>query len=582
MRRTDWPIIGAVCAFVHITGAVLTRYYYSNIIPHYDSVGGLLMAGETLEISRSLGYWAGVQHAWALAPLSILQNLFPALLSIFLDPTPQSLQLYNSSAFAVAAVSVAWAMRSLGAGVGAMLLTVAAILLGDALYWWDLGIFDFRRDFAMYALMVATLFVGLVTVNDDGKAAPSALKALAFGMLVGLTTISRDSAPLLLFLLILAPIGVLWGWTGLSGNWRRQFSVLGLALAGFTPFGLIWVSKLDALLRRVANPLIMYGVDPNGHATLVENLQRIPDAITGVFRYPFQDAIWLSPLVIALYAAGVWFATRGAARAVPPPAQRRAAVFLAACSVWIPIALHLFLSVGLKWSASQPPIVAMAPYLPSLISLVTLTGAVCIWNAPALATRRGAAIAVTVASLVFAVMPARALTRLIDYPYGTFKAHLAAMSLTGTGGAPARYAVLTQKTELFRVPAIQYLAQSRGLPVPKLVQFKTSSHDGLDFQIAIPASSEDQQLILAAMEQAIRCDADYIVVETDMAQYALTDVNLLLYAKGSAMVRAILRDLGDNRALTLDAASGVYVLDNRSRSTCATASAPAPKLKPAG
>jgi hypothetical protein len=563
-------VIGAVCVFVHIIGAVLTRYYYTNIIPHYDSVGGLLQAGETLQMSRTFGYLAGLQHAWGLAPLSILQNVFPGLLSLFLDPTPHSLQLYNSCAFAVAAFSVTWALRSLGAGIGAILLTVAAILLGDALYWWDLGIFDFRRDFAMYALFIATLFMGMAAVDSRDTAKTPVFTAVAFGVLVGLAALSRDSAPLLLTLLILAPIGVFWAWSGFKGEWRRQFTVLGLSLAGFVPFGLMWLSKLDALLQRVANPLIMYGVDPNGQVTFFDNLRRIPDAITGVFRYPFQDAIWLSPVILIGFAIGIWFATRSShsAQARRTPAQHRAAIFLLACAVWIPIALHSFLSIGLKWAANQPPIVAMAPYLPVLISLVAVSAAACLWCAGSLASKRGTAIAGLVATLVLAAMPARALTRLIDYPPGTYKAHLGAVSLSGANGQPARYAVLTQKSELFRVPAIQFLAQSRGLPPPKLIYFKTSKHDGLDFQIAVPPAAEDQQLILAAMDQAIRCDADYIVVETDLSQYALSDVNLLLYAKGQDMMRGVLRDLGQNRVLTLDAASGVYMLDNRSRSTC--------------
>ncbi len=587
IRNRDWAVLAIVLLGFHILGTALVRYYYGYNIAHYDSVGGLIQSIQTLEVYHDQGYIAGLAAAWEKAPLSITQNLFAAVFAPYIDPDPQGLQLYNTLAFGVAALGMLVLLRRFGGGVPAILLGVAGILLGDALYWWDLGAFDFRRDFGLYGLICGMILLGGAYLAGPLSTKREVALGLLFGVVTGLTLICRDSAPVLMMGVAIVPLAALWALSGFRDGWIRQLRKVAWPLIGFAPFAIIFFLKLGQLLDRVSNPLVMYGIDADGSNTLVSNARRIPDAVFGLFAYPYNKAPWLSTILVLLTFAGLGYicfrarramksgagqaaiAETGAADAANEmKARTRVVWFLIGTAAWTPVFLHLFFAVYLKWAADQPPIVAMAPYMLTLVGLTAAIAAALLFCGNQFSTRTGKSVAVALFAVIALAIPVRALTRMIQYPPGTYEFHLDLARMSNRSGGPAVVAGLTDRTELMRIPAIQLLALQRGLPL--LQQLRVRTHEGqtVDFQIGIPDDPTLRASILDVMDKALRCDADYIVASLDPAFYARPGERLLIYAHGAEMVGGIIADLSGAVARTLDPEKTTVLLDNRQRATC--------------
>ena len=598
IRGQDWAIVACFVTVFHIVGTALVRYYYGYHIAHYDSVGGLIQGVQTLQAYHDHGYLAGLASGWEKAPLSITQNMFAALLAPYLDPDPQGLQLYNTLAFAVAATSMMVLLRRFGAGIPAIMLGMAALLLGDALYWWDLGVFDFRRDFAMYCLISSMLMLGGAYLAGPQKLSGEIRLGLAFGVITGLTLICRDSAPLLMMGVAIVPLAVFWAYGGLRDGWMPQLRKAIWPLVGFVPFAIVFFLKLSQLLDRVANPLVMFGIDADGPNTLISNARRIPDALLGLFAYPFNNTPWISSALVLLMIAGLgylcfrsWRGSRAAAPADAPAletaapetpvatddeaaaarARTRILWFLLGAAIWVPTFLHIFFAGILKWAADQPPIVAMAPYLLTLAGVSLAIAAGIIFSSRQFSTRTGKAIAFALVAAIALAAPARALSRLIGYPPGTYEAHVDLARLSSNTGGPAVVATLTDRSELMRTPAIQLMALQRGLPMLQQLRVQTHEGESLDFQIGIPDDLTLRASILDAMDKALRCNADYIVASREPGFYAREGDRLLIYAHGAEMIGEIVADLSDHVVRALDAENTTVLMDNRQRTTCPAA-----------
>lgn len=590
IRGTDWAVLAGFVVGFHILGTALVRYFYSYHIAHYDSVGGLIQALETLQVYHNQGYAAGVAEAWNKAPLSISQNMFSALLAPYVDPSPQGIQLYNTLACSVAAVGMLVLLRRFEAGALAIGLGLVSILLGDALYWWDLGAFDFRRDFGMYAFMCGALFLGTTYFVGALRMRGEILLGLAFGIAMGLTLVCRDSAPLLMMGVVVAPLTALWVFVAVRDGWITQIRKLAWPLIGFSPFAIVFFLKLGDLLARIANPLTMYGISPNGSDSLVGNARRVPDAVLGLFGYPFNKAPLISTVLVLLTLLTLgflcWRAMRSKAQEAPSSESqqgmqvqepggdqhvvaRRAVVFLLATAVWVPIFLHLFFSLVLKWASDQPPIVAMAPYLLVLVGVTAAIAAGIIYSRNQIPHGAGRFIVSALILAMIVAAPARALTRMPVYPPGTYTQHLQYTRLTNAQGGAAVIATLTDNTGLMRAPAIQLMSLQLGLPQPEILKFRTDDGGTLDLQIGIPPEPEVRESLLAAMDRAIRCKADFIVVDKDPAAYTKPEKRLLLYGFGDKLASGLLADLGDKVMRSLDQNGQIVLIDNRMRSGCA-------------
>ena len=594
IRGQDWAIVACFVTVFHIVGTALVRYYYGYHIAHYDSVGGLIQGVQTLQAYHENGYMAGLASGWEKAPLSITQNMFAALLAPYLDPDPQGLQLYNTLAFAAAATSMMVLLRRFGVGIPAIMLGMAALLLGDALYWWDLGVFDFRRDFAMYCLISSMLMLGGAYLAGPQKLSGEIRLGLAFGVVTGLTLICRDSAPLLMMGVAIVPLAAFWVYGGFSDGWMPQLRKAIWPLVGFVPFAIVFFLKLSQLLDRVANPLVMFGIDADGPNTLISNARRIPDTLLGLFEYPFNRAPWISSALVLLMIAGLgylcfraWRAASANAAAAETPApeaseaagdeaaaaraRTRIVLFLLGTAVWVPVFLHIFFSGILKWAADLPPIVAMAPYLLTLAGVSALVAAGIIFSSRQFSTRTGKAIAFALVAAIAVAAPARALSRLIGYPPGTYEAHVDLARLSSNSGGPAVVATLTDRSELMRTPAIQLMALQRGLPMLQQLRVQTHEGESIDFQIGIPGDPTLRASILDAMDKALRCNADYIVASREPGFYAREGDRLLIYAHGAEMIGGIVADLSDHVVRALDAENTTVLIDNRQRTTCPAA-----------
>ncbi len=349
---------------------------------------------------------------------------------------------------------------------------------------------------------------------------------------------------------------------------------------------MIFFLKLGQLLERISNPLLMYGIDADGSNTLISNARRIPDAVLGLFNYPFNKAPGLSTILVLMTFASLGYicflawramksgtgeaATAGTAAAddiTEKRARGRVVWFLLGTAVWVPVLLHLFFAVYLKWATDQPPVVAMAPYMLTLTGLSAKIGAALVFGAPQFSTRTGKIIALLLFAAISLSIPARTLTRMIQYLPGTYESHLDLARLSNLSGGPAVVAGLTDRTELMRTPAIQLLALQHGLST--LQQLKINTHEGqtVDFQIGIPDDPTLRAFILDAMDKALRCDADYIVANLDPAFCARSSERLLIYAHVADMVSGTIA-LANGVVRTLDPEKTTVLLDSRQRNIC--------------
>lgn len=298
----------------------------------------------------------------------------------------------------------------------------------------------------------------------------------------------------------------------------------------------------------------------------------------GESHYPFNTTPWITPLLVLALLAAIGFLWREARRkpqdepvAKQSAENRRAVIFLTATAVWIPVSLHILLSVGVKLSANHSFIAGIAAYLPVLIGLSAILAAAFIFLQGQFATRPGSLIACVLIGAIVISIPARAMSRLMGYLPGTYQKHEEMARLFGASATPPVIGVLSLRTELFRVPAIELIAKMKGLPSPRLLYYQPEGEGQLDFQIGIPPQEERQQKILAGMDRALRCDADFIVAEVTPGSYSGTGSNLLLYTLGEEMVSRLRADLADSPKLPLAPDGSAVLIDNKSRSACASA-----------
>jgi hypothetical protein len=578
LNRWSLAVFAAALLIFHALGVWLVADYYSDHIAHYDSVGTYIQAFQVVTIEQSEGYSAALQAAFAQPPLSITQSAFEGILSPILDLTPESIQLYNTLTLGVGMFGVMvffCAARMPLAGVG---LALALIFVPDLLYWWDLGVFDFRRDAGMYGLLTGALFLGAAYFTTPLPTLRArAIWGVAFGVVAGLTMISRDSAPIYLAGVVLAPLGLLWLYVLVARKAGPQLDRSAWALLGFAPFGLVFFMRLDAVLERVTNPMIMYGVDSAGEISLTNNLSRLSDALAGQFAYPFntqpQLGLWVVLATCAALAALAIVAALRARASAPtetPPENGVRLVFIVAAGVWIPIFVHLFLSVIVRWGDNLGPIAGIAPYMPAMIGVTALFAGVMLVSHSAFTTRTGQVVALTLTAFVVAAMPMRALSRQPDYGPHSFGFHQSMASLTGADGNAARVAEMAQATESLRVPALQFIALQRGTPAPQRLTFTSEKFGLLDFAAANPPEEADRAAVLASMDRAIRCDADYILLDGNPAVYAQSNNPLLLFTHGRPLVEALLRDLEAQPSERIPQTETTFalLLDNRARAAC--------------
>lgn len=565
-------IVAATILAFGVYHSIAVGTFYASHIAHYDSVGTLLYATQTLNVYAEKGYAAAISHAWQLPPLSIVQNLFVAFAAPLLQPVPASIQLYNVVAVSIALIAVAIMAYRLGLSAWVGSLVVMSFFLPDVLYYWNLGLFDFRRETGFYSLLTAALaFSAAITLSPKREGA--LFDGFALGLLCGLFLCSRDNAAPVGAGLIFMPTAALWVRNFLAGNASIVAQQILGSFLGFSPFLLVFALRLGDILSRLFDPLTMYANGGDSVDSFVGNFMLPVRAVIGGDSYPFNDFQFatiillaaLGALLLVTFLVSLWQAKSSdgmmSHQFITSTAPSLPSLLFLAC--WPPVFMHLFLSFGAKWASGQGLIAGIAPYVPACVGITFLVTAL------AKLLDRGAGRAGCIAgALAIAVsVPVRAETRMIEYPPEMFPAHVYLGSLvTKNGGSPV-FAELADSD--LRVPSIMLLAAMKGLPEPKRLRFSVEGAGDYDMQIATPAPDRIP-VFLHAIETAALCDSDFIIINPDNKRYSDNTSPLLIQAHGASLIDNLRIKLAASpqTKIFLTSSEFVVLLDNTSRSEC--------------
>jgi hypothetical protein len=231
--------------------------------------------------------------------------------------------------------------------------------------------------------------------------------------------------------------------------------------------------------------------------------------------------------------------------------------------VWAVVWIHLFLSFYVGWRPTLPFTALAPPYLPSLIGLYAIIAAGLVRFAFVGPRWARALVACTAAIAILGAAAWRIEGRTYETPSWMKKANEEVAELSRSDRRSPVFAELIHET--IQIPMIAYRSLQSGLAVPQRLRF-LGTHDTA---IAAPSDPVEVRELLKAMESAVRCQSDFVIVSNKLSEYAREGSPLLIYRHGRAIVERLLSELPVIRGPYFDGvADSILVLDNRARATC--------------
>jgi len=569
--------IGLLAAVFYIYGRWAIDDYYTKAIPHYDSVGLYIKYFKLLDLIRAEGLGAALATMTGDS-LSPLQVMFTILFSPVLEKSMASFHLYNTLCLLPALLSMYYCARSLRLTRGIALLFAATLLAPGGLYWWDMGVFDLRRDTGTLFLLTATLF-GLIAYfrGEFPSERARTVMGVCAGVSAGLCLLSRDTAFGFLFGVAVLPALLLWLWA----FWRKSILAntrdLAAPLAGFVPGLLVWLFFLQGVLDRIFDPYLFYGAGNPPLATLQQN------AILPLFLLTdlFEPYVWLKgtfatstilgllALTAAIGAVASLIRTGSDEDSSSFGAKASSSIALLGISAVVLIYVSVFLAFVVGWQPleGQPLLVTAAPYYYALPAFYCIVLALLVL----LPRNQGTVVQALVAVLGFAVITAglstRSQTRKPEYPEWFTQMHLDVGRVLAT---VPDLPVVAELSDTLRLPAVQLLAIQNGGREPQRLRF-TYAERSLDFAVAGPEDPSENAAFEKTIIEAVLCQSDFVLVETDINRYKDPGSAKYLNSQGAAMVQEITSALpqsGRTRYGPVGEPPMFELIDNRTRSAC--------------
>lgn len=514
---------------------LVVRQHYREYPPHYDSIGLFADLFQLLNWVPIYGVGFLLPHAFS-SGLSWLQPAYALALSWAPIKSPEGLVSLNFVLLLAAQAAIVTYGRTYR--FGRLRQAVATILpvVPGALYAWDGGIQDLRRDVQLVLLALAVLFMALAYVT-----APTRPRGLALGLLVGLAQWSRDNAAAIILIVALPAVVVAVARSRSSGGIA---GLLRLAAVPVTVFLLIAV--------------------PYYAATLSGTISRYTETVWGIGESRVESllAFWNMPfnvllggdsrlsgrVRVALVTAGLLAAavattyTLWRARIVTVDRQRLrepAFALLLASGIWVVVAVFLYntllLGYGARWHG--------VPFLPMMVGIVAmmvgLTGAVRL--APTADSRVGPLVVGIGCAVLLASAPLR---MVLNQPKADgvdgINALRAATAEIGAraGGRPVAFlAYDTLSRHHFRY----YAALDN---TPNVIEFELLAKaygEIIDLDQPVRPGDDPRQLQLR-LDEMLRRWADFALVYADTARYADPREPLWPYQVGRPVVDGLLAD----------------------------------------
>jgi hypothetical protein len=180
--------VGGWTLVLYLLTFLVVRQHYLEYPPHYDSIGLFANLFEIFNNVQRHGASSAIPGAFK-SGLSWLQPAYALALSWAPIKSPEGLVSLNFVLLLAAQATIVSYGRTFGFSPLRQVVAATVPVVPGALYAWDGGIQDLRRDVQLILLALAILFMSLAYVTS-----PDWRRGAALGLLVGLAQWSRDNA----------------------------------------------------------------------------------------------------------------------------------------------------------------------------------------------------------------------------------------------------------------------------------------------------------------------------------------------------------------------------------------------------
>jgi hypothetical protein len=484
--------------------------------------------------------------------------LFAFLLSPVLQPTPESLQLYNTSCVALLVVSIYLAARTLGAGPARSVLATLVVFIPDTLYWWSGGLLDWQRDPSFLCLLAASFFLFFAYLGQ-----PTIFRAVGFGVSAGLTLISRDSSLPTLLLMFTGLYAATVVRACLRGELKSIFVELSLPLVVAAPFILYFVLfQLKPTIARLGNPFIAFAIGADVGTSFRGNWA-VP--IYMMVGPPNDLGLVVDPNVILYSGLGISALLAWAVGHQHAIIQRRMLTAMLAGALWVAVATMILLICvyGLRPLSFGSIKHAFYPVL--ILPLVALFGTVLL--IPTGDRYVSSCISVLAVTLLAYSAQARVLLKTPIEERGLINS-IPDLQGIAAAGEQRTWAFLWH--ERVSLDVIAYYAAQRGSPTPRKIRFRGPDGSLLDTEIGLP-DRVSASVVRELLQQTIIECAGWIVVSTQSELYNNPKHPLFLYQHGKPLVDDILQKFSEFIIFRFSVAGApIVVIDNIRARSCGT------------
>jgi hypothetical protein len=533
-RNVGFAVGGWTLALYAATFVVVRRYYVDHL-PHYDSVGSYAHLFSLVNQLHERGLTYVLVNA-DTSSMSWLQPTYTLLLAWAPIKAPEWLVSQNFVLLLGAQAAIVAYARTFGFSRRRQVVLALLPLLPGALYPWDGGIQDLRRDVELALLALAVLFLALAYV-----AAPSWPRGLALGLLVGLAQWSRDNAAAIILIVTLPPIALAVIYAVRSGSVARLARLALLPLAVFLLLALPYYGlTLEPTIWRFTSSV--WGVGEDRVESLLAFWSMPASVLLGGDRRLGGDPR-VAATTLAMLAGGVltigllWRA--GAVTVDPRRLCQPASLPLLAGGAWVTVAVVLYnsllLGYGARWHAM--------PFLPIYVGLVAILAGLAglVERAP---TAPGWLVPLVVGggcALVAASVPLRMVLGAPPAVGSAGVAEVRAATVEIAERAQGRPIAFLWHDGFGRHHARYYSAQADRPLLAEYEYFAVANGDPIDLDQPIRPGDQPAEL-RARLDRTIRRWADYAFVCTDTTRYADAEAILWPYQVGRPVVEGLMAD----------------------------------------
>jgi hypothetical protein len=511
--------------------------HYQVFPPHYDSIGIFAGLFELINQVGQRGVLAMLPTAFA-SGTSWLLPAYGLLLAWAPVKAPEWLVSLNFLLLLAAQGAIVTYGQTFGFSRLRQIVIALVPLVPGALYTWDGGIQDLRRDVQLILLALAILFQSLAYVSR-----PTLLRGLALGLLVGLAQWSRDNAASVI-LIVGLPAVTLALWRA-----RRADGVIWLVKLGVVPVGIFLLMALPYYANTIALTIARYqqsvwGVGEDRVASLLAWWwMPVNVLLGGDSRFSGRVRVGIVTGALLCVALGAVLARRRAGDVIVSAERLKepGSALLLASGAWVIVAVVLYntvlLGYGARWHA--------VPFLPTEVGLVAvmvgLLGAVT--RTPGADDRVVTRLAWAGCALLLASVPLR-MVLIQQPPMGEDGVNaIKAATFEIADRANGRPVALLAFDTLSRHHAAFYLAQAGRPLLTEAEQVSNNHGDRIDLDQPIREGEQPAEL-QARLDTTLRRWADFALVYTDSWRYANPRESLWLYEVGEPVVAALLDDPG--------------------------------------